>query len=278
MKFKLHNHKELNLPKKLAFDKRVDLIVNEILENPEHEFYYNKNSLRLRDGQIQNIVDRWLGVKRVNMPHKDETLKISFDILSTYLIYSNDYSAKDDIHIFVTLMNRSKSKRQKDLLTNDEESNLFNLKSDVIFYRIHPKSSNKESVVFFENKKYERFLNKRIKFLKEMLEIEYDKDTETTLHRLISNRKSIGELKNKAKHLFNKINNYKEDVNESKLVVKELYSKLRDNKDDLKTIDLIKVNLTNIKHYQSQINILEEEIKSLSDDYMQLTELFIQQA
>src|SRR5690606_2768879 len=134
--FKLHNNKELNLPVKLSYEDRIELINNEILNHKKYEDYYNKNSLKLTELQIDNIKKRWIGVKKVNNPYPDETLKTSFDILSTYLIYSKDYSVLKEINRFSQLMIKKNSKRKQDELTEQEEKELSKLRKNVLFYKI----------------------------------------------------------------------------------------------------------------------------------------------
>lgn len=268
MKFILHDGGELSLPIKLGYHDRVELINNEILHNENHEHYYNKNSYRLSDGSIENIAKRWIGIKRVNMPHPDETLKTSFDILSTYLVYSKDHSATSEISRFEHLM-----MKKRDALSKNEEKELNKLTKNVIYFKLLSKGNSK-NIVFYNNSRYEKFLDQKIKDLYNE-DVYCDSDLERTKRRLKQKQMDIGYIKNEVKASAFRIDNKKENIKFLKGEIKTLYQELKSDKKNLEIVNDIKDKINNIKSLRKDIEIIEDTVRNLTDDYLQITELYI---
>lgn len=308
MKVKLAYNNQLNLPKFKTFQERVDFILEHIFNNQEildkttgitYEKYYNINSVNMTEEQHKNLRKRWIGIKRVNLPYPDESFKKTIDYLTGYLLSGKDYSAKHDIHRFKELMRRKHSKREKDKLNDQEKLELENLKKNVIYYKIRPQSSSKNSFVFYENKPYERFMKNRLNEINQIINIVIKLNSECELDgnekyiyelntypidellnikiRLENNIALCKEIKKKVKRKIKQISELKQQIEQLELEIKNNYKIL---KEDRKNEDLFKKIVNNtktIRKIKSDIEFLELEIEELTDDYLQITELYVKQ-
>ena len=308
MKVKLAYNNELNLPKFKTFQERVDFILEHIFNNQDilddvtgitYEKYYNINSVNMTEEQHKNLRKRWIGVKPVNLPYPDESIKKTIDYLTGYLLSGEDYSAKHDIHRFKELMRRQHSKREKDKLNAQKKIELENLTKNVIYYKIRPQRSSKNSFVFYENKTYERFMKNRLNEINQIINIIIKINSKCQLDnnekyiyelntypigdllnikiRLENNIALCKEIKKKVKCKIKQILELKQQIKQLEMEIKNNYKIL---KEDRKNENLFKkiVNDTKIiRKIKSDIEFLELEIEELTDDYLQITELYIKQ-
>lgn len=266
MKLQLAYNNELELPNLPTFRGRVSYINNNIFNNEDYmvneennkmtfEEYYNINSLKGRSKiEEEQIKNRWLGVKRVGSPFKDESMKLTIDFITGYILSCKEHSVKHETHMFKLL----KKKQIRDELNSEEFTELKKLEKNVISYRF-----SEEDIVFFFNHSYENFIKKREK------EVE-DSRIKLSLQKQISTCKK---LRSKAKIIDRKIKNVESQITDIEELIKEKYKTLKQNRNNKELFVEISNSIKLIRKLKKNIEHFEFDLKYLVDDYLQITEL-----
>lgn len=227
------------------------------------KFYNIRSTIPRSDTDEQQIRSRWLGVKRVGSPYKDESMKMTLDFIAGYIVYCKEYSVKHDIHTFKLLKKRQAGITRQKELTEDELEELDRIEKNILAYRLFKGSSDKDDIVFYYNRPYENFLKRRVK----------TETDESVLKRLENQIKTCKHLRIQARQknelILKKENKIKTLKNQSK----RLYKQLKSNRNDeslLKTI-VSKIKLT--RKIERDIHGLEIDLGNITDNYMQITEL-----
>lgn len=283
MKVNLAYNNKLSLPNKKTFLARVKFLNKKIFNNKNYmnekekityENYYNLNSLEIDDKHIRNIKRRWIGVKRVNQPYSDESLKFTFNYLTNYLLASKDYSAKKYIHRFAELQ-RKQFKNKK--ISEDEQTELQLIRNNIIYYKILPKTNMSDDIIFYDNVNYENLIKDRLKQIKIDI-LDYNNshkiyDLNEMQLRLTDTLCSIQNIKNKMNNHKNEISEYRLEIKNCKLEINKLYKDLKlDKKNEYILNDIISL-MDKIRKNKNSIKYLDNNIRNLVDDYMILTEL-----
>lgn len=272
MKLQLAYDNELELPNlpthrgrvnyinKNMFDSK-DLIFDEECGKKRMSFeeFYNIRSLETRSEiEEKQIRDRWLGVKRVGSPNKDEHVKLTLDFIAGYILYCKEHSAKHEVHMYKLLKRKSS---RKSGLTESEEEEFKKIKRDVISCRL---DSDKE-IVFYFNRPYESFLKRRIKT---------EKDT-VIKERLSAMIKSCKELRRSAKITDNRIKDIEGRIADLRNEIKVKYEKLSKDRNNTAAFEIITKKIKSIRALENDIYYLDVELENLTDEYLQITELQI---
>lgn len=268
MKLQLAYNNELELPNLPTFRGRINYIKNNIFNNEDYivneesnkmtfEEYYNIGSLKGRNKIEEELIrNRWLGVKRIGSPFKDESMKLTIDFVTGYILNCKEYSVKHEIHMFKLL----KKKQIRGDLNSKELTELEKLEKNVISYRF-----SEEDIVFFFNHSYENFIKRREK------EVE-DSKIKMSLQEQIS---SCKKLRSKAKVIDRKIKKIESQIADIEELIKEKYKSLKQNRDSEELFVEISNNIKLIRKLKKNIEYFEFDLKYLVDDYLQITELQI---
>lgn len=270
MKLRLAYENELELTNLPTFRGRVSFINSNIFNNKENmlsekegkimsfeEFYNITSSVDRSEVEEMQIKDRWLGIKRVGSPHKDESMKMTLDFIATYLLNSKEYSSRSDIHELKKLQ----KKKVSSSIDKAEAKELERLKKNTIFYKIGSRSSDEEDIVFYFNKGYEDMLKRRVK--EESLPLIENKITNCKKLRGLANQKA------------KKYNGIKEKILNVESGIKKYYQDLKDDRKNAELFNKIIFMVKSARRLEKELGYLEEELKILTDDYLQETELQI---
>ncbi|MED4883886.1 hypothetical protein [Bacillus smithii] len=289
MKLKLAYGKELPLPRNLNFTERIKYIEDNLLNNKENIFeeeitytdkqgkqrkkiisvtyeeFYNVLSPNISNKKkMKQLKDRWLGVKREGLPYPNDLVKLNIDYLSSYLLFAKDFSVKPEIRRFKELKRIELNKRKNRVLTTDEEKELDKLCKKVLYFKLKPKNSNRNDVVLYENKKYEKFIKHRIKNIVEDSSLK---------ERLVKQNKKIKEIKQEVELKQQEIHDIHNEIKLLKSELKELYEKLKVDKKNVKLLKKIKEKTKKIRLLKGDLSYLESSIEWLVDDYYFITDL-----
>lgn len=284
LKLKLAYENELELPSFNKYEERVNFINDNIFNNEQSMFnksdkqvknkdltfekFYNIRSLNRRtDQEEEQVRERWLGVKRVGSPFKDESVKLLMDFLSGYLLFCKDYSARHEIHRFKELKKRHTSNYESRQLDSEELKELQAIEENIVYYKFYPNSSDEDDVVLYHNKEFESFLQKRIKE-------EPDKKVKKIL---IDKLKNCEEIRSVAS--FKKMDLAFHSVEKITLKdeIQQEYQELKQDRKNKEIVDSILNKVKKIRNIDKMLHSMEVEISNLVDDYFQLTELHINQ-
>lgn len=282
LKLRLAYDNELELDNSLTHRGRITYIENNILNNKKYIFnetnshyldedgelynqmtfedFYNLRSLSPRtEDEEKQIRDRWLGVKRVGSPYADESMKLTLDFVAGYILYAKDHSAKHQVHTFKILKKKELKGAE---LVDDEKEELGKLEKNIISFRF-PES--KDDIVFYYNSTLERFLKNR-------LAQEVDPIIKGKINEKLS---ECARLRREATKI-NKVLLHKDNETDSLMTeTKELYSKLKSDRKNTDIFNSIKENIHKVRKIRKDIHCLEFELRYLTDDYLQETELQI---
>ncbi|MGG3987501.1 hypothetical protein [Bacillus smithii] len=289
MKLKLAYGKELPLPRNLNFTERIKYIEDNLLNNKENIFeeeitytdkqgkqrkkiisvtyeeFYNVLSPNISNKKkMKQLKDRWLGVKREGLPYPNDMVKLNIDYLSSYLLFAKDFSVKPEIRRFKELKRIELNKRKNRVLTTAEEKELDKLYKKVLYFKLKPKNSNKNDVVLYENKRYEKFIKHRIKNIAEDSSLK---------ERLVKQNKKIKEIKQEVELKQQEIHDIHNEIKLLKSELKELYEKLKVDKKNVELLKQIKEKTKRIRLLKGDLLYLESFIEWLVDDYYFITDL-----
>lgn len=267
MKLQLAYENILELPNLPTFRERVAYVNSNIFDNKQYmtenenekitfEDYYNKNSLTERDElEWSQVVERWLGVKRVGSPYKDESVKLTIDFIAGYLLGSKDVSMKHEVHKYKVLQRK---KLQNEELSDIETKELKTLNKYIVAYSLLG-----EELVFMFNDTYERQLKDTLKHIKD----------EKSRKRIKSSIKKCGLLRIKAMNTSKQIKSLSKKIDKNMIKAKGFYRELKDNKNNESLFSEIVGLIKQTRNTKSKINALEYDLYCLIDDYLQITEL-----
>jgi len=289
LNLKLAYGKELPLPKNLNFEERIKYIEDNLLNNKENIFeeeitytdkqgkqrkktisvtyeeFYNVLSPNISNKKkMKQLKDRWLGVKREGLPYPNDLVKLNIDYLSSYLLFARDFSVKTETRRFKELKRIELNKRKKRVLTKDENRELDKLHKSVLYFKLKPKNSNKNDVVLYENKKYEKFIKHRAKNI--------DEDS-SLKERLVKQNKKIKAIKQEVELKQQEIHDIHNEIKLLKSELKELYEKLKVDKKNVELLKKIKEKTKKIRLLKGDLSYLESSIEWLVDDYYFITDL-----
>lgn len=273
MKLQLAYDNELELTNLPTYRGRVSYINNNIFNNSDYIFnesensskrkmtfeeFYNIRSLHPRNEvEEKQIRSRWLGVKRVGSPHKDEHFKLTFDFIAGYLLYCKEYSARHNIHMYKLL----KRKDGKEPILTEEKRELDRLEKNVISFR----DGSDGGVVFYFNQPFENFLKRRLKE-------EENIEVANRISRIIQDCKK---LRMQGRRIDKDIQSKEEDLIFIKSEIQSDYQELKKDRNNNSLFESITESIMKIRRIEQDIYYLEVELKNLVDDYLQLTELQI---
>jgi hypothetical protein len=140
----------------LKFNERLSFIDEKIFKNPIYSEFYNiKHNFRDKK-QCEDMTNRWIGIKNVGKPHKNEHLKFVLDAVNSFLVHAKDFSSQDRIEKFMTLV------KNKNKLNHDEKIEFDNIKNEALYCNINKKNN---IVLFLRNRNAEfNIKNNIIKF------------------------------------------------------------------------------------------------------------------
>lgn len=269
MKLKLAYDNELELSNLPTFKGRVSYIKHNIFNNGDYltnrkcgknytfkEFYNISSPEGRTEIEEEQIVDRWLGVKRVGSPFKDESMKLTMDFVTTYLLSSKDNSVRSEVHEFKVL----KNKEVNNSINEGEMKTLEKLNKNIIFQNVKSNISEEETVFYF-NKKFENTLKRRFK----------ENDDEKLKEKITTCKNLRGKARKKAQ-AYNRTLRKIEDI---KLEIKNDYQLLKENKKNNCLFHEITSKVKNTRKLKRELHYLEYELKNLADDYYLETELVI---
>lgn len=289
MKLKLAYGKELPLPRNLNFTERIKYIEDNLLNNKENIFeeeitytdkkgkrrkkkisvtyeeFYNVLSPNISNKKkMKQLKDRWLGVKREGLPYPNDLVKLTFDYLSSYLLFAKDFSVKAETRRFKELKRIETNNRKKRVLTEIESKELDKLNDGILYFKLRSRNSNKKDVVLYENKKYEKFIKQRIRSI--------PKDSGLK-EKLIKQNKTIREIKKEVELKQQEIHDILSEIKALKSELKELYEKLKVDKKNVELLKQIKEKTKRIRLLKGDLLYLESSIEWLVDDYYFITDL-----
>ena len=159
MKIRAYNGKVIDFPRLETVQERIDFIVENVLEDKELAKYYNPMSdIAIKELDIDEhnkIADRWLGIKVVGKPDKQEHIKGFLDYLAGYILNAKDLSQKGNYREFYNLV-------YKDEL-NEVESKRFNELKKLVVYADMTKQGFNSSSILIRNVEFEKLMKIELK-------------------------------------------------------------------------------------------------------------------
>jgi len=257
----LYNNTNMKLELFPTFNERVEYINENLFNNKEHETYYNICSRNFSNkDQIKNIENRWLGIKVVNKPNKDEKLKATLNYIAGYLLGAKEYSINSKIRRYLELSRLSEP-------TKNELVELNSLKNNVLYCKNYKARDNRKDLIIMINSHMEELLKYNLDKLEQIENREY---TEQFMHDYTIDRLNVcNDIKDKILSIV--------DILQTNIIKKETlfreiqteYKNIQNSEDTIKYISNI---IKDIKKIYSDNVYLEKQIEYLNDEYLMATE------
>ena len=260
MKIKAFNGKVIDFPRLETAQDRIQYIIDNILEDKELALYYNPLSevslATLDDEEYRKIEDRWIGIKVVGKPDKQEHIKGFLDCLAGYILNAKDLSQKSNCREFYNLAYKSE-------LNELEQKRLDELKKLVVYTDLTKQSFN-NSTILIRNIQYEELIKSRIKELESLSENDYTQ--QFVIEELNKRLKECESIINEVKDLSDIIKKQEESVLSK---YKDLKNKFSNCNDRLQVLRLAK-DYTRCK---DELEWDKAKIRDLISRYQTITEL-----
>lgn len=180
----------------------------------------------------------WIGIKTAGKKYPDQSMKMSLNSMSNYLINSKDYLNKEDIEELIRL-ERIKWNDNKYVETDLHKE----LKARCLFVDVH-RHKNKQNYIFMINEKYENEI------------LVHDTDR----YNLVQ------EIKSEAIKTHNYIKELIKENRSLKEKIKENYLSIKHARDDNLVSDIVHLS-KRLKENQEEIKFLKYRLSNLIDDY-----------
>jgi methyl-accepting chemotaxis protein len=239
-----------------------DLIDEGILELTPFDSYkdrlehINKNILRVeRYVEYYNDKDRWLGIKLIGKPNKQENVKHTLDYLSGYLLYSKDFETRPLIIEYLELM-------KDDDRSKEEENRIKEIESLILYKRESNSCKISKNLIFILNQKYEEFIHNALGRHKKQ---EHKGYTEVYIEKKANEEINIiSNIKNNIARLTKELKDKRDKIHNNKIVIGELYT----DKTNAETI--VKLS-KQIKEFKKEIAYIINNIEELCSEYFFIT-------
>jgi len=261
MYLKLYNNTNMKLELFPTFNQRVEYINENLFNNKEHEIYYNICSRNFSNkDQIKNIENRWLGIKVVNKPNKDEKLKATLNYIAGYLLGAKEYSINSKIRRYLELSRLSEP-------TKNELAELNILKGNVLYCKNYKARDNRKDFVIMINSHMENLLRHNLDKLEKIENREYTEQFmyDHTLERL----NVCNDIKDKIISIVDTLQN---NTIKKETLFREIQAEYKNIQNSEDTIKYISSIMKDIKKIDSNNIYLEKQIEYLNDEYLMATE------
>lgn len=204
----------------------------------QYSTYFLVGQKHKRKRDFKMFCRNWIGVKITGKKYPDQSMKISLNSMSNYLINSQDYLQKRDVEELIRL---------EHIKWNDNkyvETDLHKeLKAKCLFVDVH-KHKNKQNYIFMINEKYEN----------EVLIHDTDRFN------------LVQEIKNEAVKTYGHLKDLIKENSLLKEKIKEKYLSIRHTKDDNLMSDIVHLS-KKLKENQEEVKFLKYKLLNLIDDY-----------
>jgi hypothetical protein len=249
-----------------TYQERLNFINKEIFSKSKYNNYYNITDPSLFQDNSNEISNRWLGIKIINRPNKNEHTKVILDFLSGYLAGSRDHSYKIIIKRYYELLDIIKNTKEN----KEKESALEEISRIKVNFLYIKNSGDKRDFIFYENIPAEEFITKNILRFKSKKK---KSRTDNFMMYDLMNRLNI------ATYSKNKCLEYKDRISKNLKEKEELIKLL---KVEYELIEKNDDNFDNITYFLRRINEIEEEnyyfdqeIQNFYDNYLYSTEYIL---
>jgi hypothetical protein len=193
--------------------------------------------------------ERWLGIKIVNRPHKNETVKFTLDYISGYLLNSRDFNINDKKKIYL-----------EDLQLGKENK----LEASVLYRKPSKSFKQSKNFIVMVNDAYEDHLAECITRFNEELKHSDQPFTHTyCFNKAQLELDRLREIMKELKALLNESAELTVDIDNSKNKISDIYKECQNKKDivtEAKNLaSKIKINKKEIKYIEIKIHELYEE-------------------
>jgi len=262
MYLRLYDNTSMKLELFPTFNKRVEYINENLFNNVLHETYYNICSRNFKNkNQIENIENRWLGIKVVNKPNKDEKLKATLNYIAGYLLGEKEYPINIKIRRYLELSRLSDP-------TQNELVELNSLKNNVLYCKSQKFRDNRKDFIIMINSHMENLLMHNLNKLEQIENREY---TEQFMYDYTIDRLNVcNDIKYK---ISSTVDTLHTNIIKKENLFREIQSEYKNIQNSDDTIKYISNIVKDIKKIDSDNIYLEKQIEYLNDEYLMATEL-----
>lgn len=249
---------KLSLPRLITFEERLSYINENIFNVKKYDVYYTQ------------CPNRWLGIKIVNRPVKNENVKFTLDFVTGYLLNSKEHNAHHIKKRYLELL----SLKSLDVdFTPELQNELSEIQKDIIYHKPSKSFAIGKNLVFIINKKYELFIQNCLVFYQNALKNSKNSNytTEYVLDKTVEVLETLHQIKSEARENVVKIVSLKSRRNDLKQIIKEDYLKVKLEKTAI--VSSIIKNSIELKQINDEIKYTDERLAVLQSEYMFLTEL-----
>jgi hypothetical protein len=247
VKLKLYDYDDekgiINLDRNKLFKDRLKLINEELLSIKRYQDYYC------------NSKERWLGIKIVNCPHKNETVKYTLDYVSGYLLNSRDFNINDKKKLYLENLQLGKENK---------------LASNVLYRKPSKSFKPSKNFVVMVNDAYEHHLSKCVEKYSNALKYSDQPNTHTYCATKTTNDlQRLKEIMIEIKALINESSELTVQNCNNRNRIRDIYKECQNKKD---VVDEVKNLASKIKINKKEVKYIEIKIHELYEEYYFITE------
>lgn len=266
MKAVAYNQQSINFPQLNTTQTRVDFINDNILEDVELAKYYNPISIHSKDlskQEVEEVENRWLGIKVVGKPDKREHIKGFLDYLAGYILGAKDFSMKCDYRKFWKLA-------YNDEISDEDKAWFYDMKENRVVYGDLTRQSLENSTLLIRNIEYENMLKDRINSINDVAKV-----YKSSNYDGINTKQRAVDILNRCQSIVDEVKMLDVDLGVWEIALSETRNKLKSSyadKDGFNKEEFLRLSKV-FKKTKEEIKFTKLRLKELCDEYVNVTEL-----